>query len=298
MVKTLLRYSAKFVLLLIVLSPIAQIQAADTTSLSALYWCAKRTGHELQLKPGPDCEPLVATKKETEVEDGPDKANPPVKGTNLEKAVSNFLKDYREFLNCCASDLSSFDDISKLEDQATVLIGQVVASLPPAAFLAVRNQGLVVPVIQARNKLQLLKIRLEQLDAAHTKMKSSDYEEAAKQRRILEEAERSITKEFRPNQEPARALTGTDIGRSGPTGADIGRSAPTGSDIGSSSRTGSHIGTTPPTLGEIAETPLAERTGTPLSTTQPVIRGTVGPEIGTTPSTGSSIGDSPFNRAP
>lgn len=295
---TLLRYSTQFVLPLIVLTPIDLIHAADTTSLSTLYWCAKRAGNELQLRPGPDCEPLVEANKEAEVVDGAGNAHAPIKITNLETAVGHFLKEYRELLNCCANDVSSFDDISKLEDQATVLIGQAVTSLPPAALLAARNQGLVVPVVQARNKLRLLKIRLEQLDTSQRKMNSSDYEESAKQRRMLEETEQSITKDFRPNQEPARALTGTDIGRSGSTGADIGRSAPTGSKIGNSSRTGSHIGTTPPTLGEIVETPFADRTGTSLGTTQPVIRGKVGPEIGTTPSTGSSIGNSTLNSAP
>ncbi|MBA2251658.1 MAG: hypothetical protein H0W13_02960 [Nitrospirales bacterium] len=298
MLKTLLRYSIKFVFLLIVLAPTDQIRAADTTSLSTLYWCAQRTGNELQPKPGPDCEPLVEARKEAADGDGAGKANPPAKVTNLEHAVGNFLKEYRQLLNCCASDVSSFDDISRLEDQATVLIGQAVTSLPPPALLAGRNQGLVVPVVQARSKLRLLKIHLEQLDASHRKMNSSDYEESAKQRRILEETERSITKEFRPSKEAARALTGADIGRSGSTGAEIGRSAPTGTEIGNSSRTGSHIGTTPPTLGEIVETPFAEQTGTPLSTMQPVIRGTVGPEIGTTPSTGSSIGNSTLNSAP
>src|SRR5687768_14781522 len=136
MIKTLLRYSTHFALLL-VLAPIDQIQAADTTSLSTLYWCSKRTGNELQLKPGPDCDPLIETKQEAEGGGGAGMANPPAKVTNLENAVGNFLKEYRELLNCCANDVSSFDDISKLEDQATVLIGQAVTSLPPAAFLAV-----------------------------------------------------------------------------------------------------------------------------------------------------------------
>lgn len=298
MIHTLLRYRAPFAFLLIALIPINQIQAADTTSLSTLYWCAQRTGNELQLKPGRDCEPLIETKKEAAEGDGAEKTNPPVKVANLEYAVGSFLKEYREFLNCCANDVSNLDDISTLEDQASVLIGQAVTSLTPAAFLAVRNQGLVVPVVQARNKLRILKTRLEQLNALHRKMNSSDFEESAKQRRTLEETEQSITKEFRPSKEPARALTGTDIGRTGSTGANIGQSAPTGDQIGNSSRTGSHIGTTPPTLGEIVETPFPEQTGTSLSTTQPVIRGTVGPEIGTTPPTGSSVGDSTFNGIP
>jgi len=294
---TLIAYGTPSIFLLIMLSLI-QSEAAETTSLSTLYWCAKRTGNELQLKPGPDCEPLLEIKKEGADGDGTSKANSPVKVTNLENAVSSFLKEYREFLNCCANDPSSLNDLSQLEDQASALIGQAVTSLPPAAFFTARNQGLVVPVVQARNKLRMLKIRLEQLNASREGINSADYEESAKQRRDVEDTERSITKEFRPSKEPSRALTGPDIGRNGATGTDIGQSAPTGSQIGTSSRTGSHIGSTPPTLGELADAPLAERTGTPLNTTQPVIRGTVGPEIGTTPLTGSSIGDSTLNKGP
>ena len=290
-------YGVPSIFLLMMLVPI-QTEAAETTSLSTLYWCAKRTGNELQLKPGADCEPLLETKKEGADAGGASKANPPVKVAKLEKAVSRFLTEYREFLNCCANDPSSLNDIVKLEDQASALIGQAVTTLPPAAFFAARNQGLVVPVVQARNKLRMLKIRLEQLSASREGINPADYEESAKQRREVEETERAITKEFQPSKEPSRALTGPDIGREGATGTDIGRSAPTGSQIGTSSRTGSHIGTTPPTLGELADAPFAERTGTPVNTMQPVIRGTVGPEIGTTPPTGSSIGDSTLNKTP
>jgi hypothetical protein len=294
--KKLLRTCGLLLTLLpLLLIPVDDLGAAETTSLSTLYWCATRTGNQLQLKSGPGCEPLVEAKQNSGRDDGTSDPKAPTNIANLEAAVSAFLRDYRALLDCCANDVSSIDDISKLEDHASSLIADAVGQLPPAAFLAARNQALVVPVVEARSKLRLLNARLKQMNAAQDQLGGLDYEQSAKERRRLEENDDAITKEFQSTREPARAPTGTGIGRPGSTGEEIGRSGSSGPQIGASPATGSRIGTTPPTLGEIADTSPGQRPDTALGTTEPVTRGVVGPEIGTTPKTGSSIGNSTLN---
>ena len=285
--------SASLPLLLI---PIDDLGAAETTSLSTLYWCAARAGNQLQLNSGPGCEPLIEAKQNSGRDDGTNDAKAPTNIGNLENAVSAFLRDYRALLDCCANDVSSTDDISKLEERASSLIADAVDHLSPAAFLAARNQALVVPVVEARSKLRLLTARLKQMNAAQDQVGGLDYEQSAKERRRQEESDDAITREFQSTREPARAPTGTGIGRPGSTGEAIGRSGSSGPQIGASPATGSRIGTTPPTLGEIADTSPGQRPDTSLGTTEPVTRGVVGAEIGTTPRTGSSIGSSTLNR--
>ncbi|HJU04459.1 MAG TPA: hypothetical protein VJ692_04850 [Nitrospiraceae bacterium] len=266
---------------------------ADTTSLSALYWCAHRSGNELRLKPGPGCEPLV---EKEEKERKSSKATRSFDKTgNLERDVEMFLQQYRRLLACCAQEVESIEDAVALEEQASALIQEATTRLSPAAFLASRNQALVVPVLRARDKLRTLVTRLQHLDASKTKADSLDYEDAARKRRMLQEAEDAIAEDFHPTSEPGRAATGTDIGRAAPTGPDIGAPGPTGTRIGTMEPTGTDIGSTPPTLGEVVGTPPSKRGGGSLTTTDPVTEGAVGAEIGTTPSTGPAIGNSSLN---
>lgn len=278
------------------LIPAPSTHAAETTSLSTLYWCMNRTGNQFQLKAAPDCEPLVESTKSTSREDADDSARITPTIANLETAVSAFLGEYQGLLRCCANDVSSIEDVTRLEAQASALIANAVGKLSPAAFLVARNQALVIPIAEARTKLRLLHDRLKQLNTFREQVGGLDYEQSSKERRLLQESEDSISRDFTPTRHPSRALSGTDIGKTGTSGVNIGHSATSGPEIGAASSTGSNIGATPPTLEEMSETTPFNRPATSLGTTEPVIRGKVGREIGSTPRTGESIGNSTLNE--
>ena len=272
--------------------------AADTTSLSSLYWCPSRTGDELQLTAAPGCEPLIDEKKDADSPDRSAKTKPRPRIDDLETAVGAFLRDYRDFLRCCAQDSMQVDEVTDLEDRASDLLKEGVARIGPAAFLASRNKAMILPVAHARSALRALRDRLGRIQKSKDQVETLDYGHAARERRAIQEAEDGVAKEFRPDAPPSRATTGTAIGRTAPTGGEIGSSAPTGTHIGTPSPTGSNIGATPPTLGEVSGASPRERSGGSLTTTTPVTSGTSGPTIGTTPSTGLAIDNSPFNSGP
>jgi hypothetical protein len=272
------RFAAPLLIIVVLLSVSSSRppHAAETSSPASLYWCPSQAGHELQVSPAAGCEPLIETKKESERKTSSKTAGI---SADLEQDVAAFLRQYREFLSCCTTDVSRSDEVRDLEDQADALLRAAGTNLTPAALLASRNQALIVPVAHARHKLKALRRQLEEISAAQEALQTLDYESAARERRRLEEAQEALRKDVAVPDEPRRASTGAEIGTSGQTGPAIGSSASTGTSIGRSAPTGSVVGTTPPTLseghssGEIA-----------------------GSEIGTTPPTGPAIGHSSLNK--
>jgi hypothetical protein len=272
------RFVAPLLIIVVLLSASSSrpSHAAETSSPASLYWCPDQAGHELQIRPAAGCESLIETKKDSDRKTSSKTAGTPA---DLEQGVAAFLRQYREFLSCCATDVSRRDEVRDLEDQADSLLRAAVAALTPTALLASRNQALVVPVAHARHKLKALRRQLEEIGPAQEALETLDYETAARERRRLEEAQEALRKNVAVPDEPRRASTGAEIGTSGSTGPAIGSSASTGPSIGRSAPTGSGIGTTPPTLSE-------DRSSGEIA----------GPEIGTTPPTGPAIGHSSLNE--
>lgn len=272
--------------------------AVETKALTTLFWCPLKPGNELQVKPDPGCDPLVEEEKK------PDEKKPikkrevtPVKPENVEVTVSMFLKDYRNFLACCAQD-PDFDQLEELEARASALIKETMKNMSVASIYMSRNQALIVPVARARDDLRELKRRIGQLSDAKDRLEELNYERAGRERRKIQDAEDSLGREFVPRRGPSRAATGAEIGGTGPTGPEVGAAAPTGTTIGQSAPTGTGIGIQPPTLGELVDTPpgIERNRDNTLTLTNPVTTGTVGPSIGVTPPTGPEIGNSSSNR--
>jgi hypothetical protein len=190
------------------------------------------------------------------------------------------------------------EDLDELRGQASHILEQVLKKTSVASIAMARTQALISQLAEARQRLALLKNRVEALDKSKDRLDELGYEQAGRERRRIQEEERSISKEFAPKTNRPNAPTGTDIGGAAPTGTDIGRSAPTGTDVGKTAPTGSEIGNTPPTLGELSGTesgPERNRENS-LTTTQPVTPGKVGSDIGNSSPTGPDIGNSSLNE--
>jgi hypothetical protein len=309
-------YRAGLVLLLgLLLQPrIVPADGADTAGVTTLYWCSGRSDGELQVKPGAGCQPLVQEKKDEpqHAKDAKDTKHKPkarelpaINPEHLEAEIVNYLKEYNEFLSCCATSPSpdQMDRIEDLEERASALIKQTANNLSLASIYMSRNQALIVPVARARDKLQALRSKSERITDSKETLEDLDYEQAGRERRRIQDMEESVSREFVPKREPSRAATGADIGRSGPTGPSVGSSAPTGPGIGSKAPTGTAIGTQPPTLGELVDTPpgMERNRDNSLTTTKPVTGGRVGADAGDSSfnnnaRTGPALGDSSFNR--
>jgi hypothetical protein len=277
--------------------------------VTTLFWCPSRSGNELQVKPGPGCHPLVEEKKAEKPHDERDGKTaktiqefPRIKTDQIESAVTGYLKEYRDFLACCAA-APDIEAAAELEERASDLIRQTASQLSAASIYLSRNQALIIPLAQARDELRALQRRFARIKDSKEKLELLDYEQAGRERRKIQDMEESVSREFPPKRRPSRAPTGADIGGAGPTGPSVGAPAPTGTNIGKTAPTGTAIGTPPPTLGELVDTvPGTERNrDNTLTTTQPVSSGAVGPEIGNSSfnesaRTGPALGDSSQNR--
>jgi hypothetical protein len=290
------RISLGFALVSMLFAP--HIEAAQTAPVTTLYWCPGRAGNEIQVKPGPDCTPLIEKKQDDQ--DKTRSVREPIKTENLEGEVAAFLQRYRQFLACCTSDpaTTSLEDVEELRGQASHILEQVLQTTSVASIAMSRTQALISQLAEARQRLVLLKHRVEALGKSKEKLDELDYEQAGRERRKIQEEERSISKEFLPAPRRPTAPTGTEIGGTAPTGTGIGQSAPTGTAVGKTAPTGSEIGTTPPTLGELSGTESGtERSrDNSLTTTQPVTSGKVGSDIGSSAPTGPDIGNSSLNE--
>jgi hypothetical protein len=287
---------------------VPDMTAAQSGAVATLFWCPNKPGSELQVRPGPGCHPLVEEKKDEQSTDKQDGKSgrkiqefPTLKTDQIESAVSEYLKEYRSFMACCAA-APDLETAAALEDRASDLIRQTATQLGASIYMS-RNQGLIVPVAQARDELRALQRKFGRINASKEKLELLDYEDAGKERRRIQEMEESAGREFSPKRDPSRAPTGADIGGSSPTGPAVGAPAPTGTNIGKTAPTGTAIGSPPPPLGELVDTvPGTERNrDNTLTTTQPVRGGTVGPDIGNSSfnenaRTGPALGDSSQNR--
>ena len=212
-----------------------------------------------------------------------------IKAENLQTEISNFLRDYRQFVDCCSTDIDSLKDLKELEERANhlLLTAQTVLFSEQMKLRGFTLREIIPPVAQARDNLKALRSRLEAIEKAQEKVDELGYEAAARERRRIRDQEEAIKREFRPTLPPESARTGTEIedttlpNRPGTLSQDTTVPNVTGTDFGnttSRSSTGTDVGTTPPTGTDIGQTPPT------------------GFEIGTTGRAGPAIGDSSLNK--
>lgn len=251
-------------------------------AVSALYWCPQRPAdQQYSAAPGPGCTPLA--EKPDKPAGGVHVPRKEIKAENLQTEISNFLRDYRQFLDCCSTDIASLKDLKVLEERANhlLLTAQTVLFSEQMKLRGFTLREIIPPVAQARDDLKTLRVRLEAIEKSQEKVEDLGYEAAGRERRRIREEEEAIKKEFRPTLPPESARTGTEIGdttlpnRPGTLSQDTTVPNVTGTDFGnttSRSSTGTDVGTTPPTGTDIGQTPP---TGFEIGTT-----GRVGPAVG------------------
>lgn len=260
----------------------------SASAASALYWCPQRTpDQQYSAAPGPGCTPLA--EKPDKPTQGARVPHKEIQAENLQTEISNFLREYRRFLDCCSTDIASLDDLRELEERANhlLLTAQTVLFSEQMKLRGFTLKEIIPPVAQARDNLKGLKARLKALEKAKEKMDDLGYEAAGREQRRIRDEEEAIKKEFRPELIPESARTGTEIGdttlpnRPGTLSQDTTVPNVTGTDFGnttSRSSTGTDVGTTPPTGTDIGQTP------------------STGFEIGTTGRVGPAVGDSTLNE--
>lgn len=211
-----------------------------------IYWCPNRTpDQQIVTVPTPGCKQLVEEEK-TGGKEQKLEAKKPIKVVEIQNEASKFVGRYRKFLECCATDVGSLNDIAELEDEATYILKSVQqkgifnstgfgtgtgGSGGPGDGSGSGGLGggpgqspklgtfarqwtiseIVGTVARVRDDLRQLKVRLEQLGKSMDKLDTLDYEAAGREVRRIEQEKEAIAKEFRAKRPPEAARTGMEI---------------------------------------------------------------------------------------
>src|SRR5207249_83003 len=220
-----------------------------------IYWCPNRTtDQQIVTVPTPGCTPLVDEKegdKKEQVGKKEKKAKDTIKIVEIQNEASKFAQRYRKFLDCCANNVESLEDIDELQEEASHILKSVqqkgiynsagastgTGGVPGPGDGSVAGSGglggipgvpgtqpklgtfarqwtlseIVGTVARARDDLRKLKGRLEQLGESMDKVDTLDYEAAGRERIRIEQEKESIAKEFRAKKPPESARTGMEI---------------------------------------------------------------------------------------
>ena len=261
------------------------IPPLTASAASPLYWCPDRKAdQQYSATSGPGCVPLVEKKEAQETEpegerSAIDKPSRDFKIENLQSDVSTFLSKYRRFLDCCKTDLAELQQIQELGDELGELLTSTQTNLSnhSLASRGIMLREMIGPVAKARADLRTLHTRLEQIGQGSNQRDRSEFEEAGRETRMMQEVGESIDRDIRAPKLPSSAKTGVDIGAAPAAGPNIGRSPKAGSSIGNAGRTGQDIGASPKSSKDIGTS------------------GPTGFDIGATGRAGASIGESTLN---
>jgi hypothetical protein len=238
----------------------ALVSLGDSTTTafaaSPLYWCPDRKGdRQYSADRGPGCVPLVEKKDQERAGRANDKPPREFKIENLQGEVTTFLHKYRQFLDCCKTDLDELEQVEHLGDEVGELLAFTQANLSnhSMASRGVMLRELIAPVAQARADLRTLRARLEKIGELAGRREQLNFEEAGRDAREMRALEESIERDIRAPRLPSSAKTGADIGVAPAAGPGIGKSPTTGADIGREGRTGQDIGASPKSGGMIGE---------------------------------------------
>ena len=213
-------------------------EAAEPNPPAPLYWCPHRNlDQQYKTVPEPGCVPLVEEKKADQKE----RVERKIKIENIQSEASAFLQRYRRYLDCCATDPDTLEDLEDLEEYASDLLRAIQQT--GLANMSTSQRGftlsaIISPVAQARSDLRTLKKRLEQISVSKDKIETLDFEAAGRERLRIRESEESVKREFRPTRPADSAPTGTEIqdttvpNRFGTTFGDTTLPNATGTDIG------------------------------------------------------------------
>ncbi len=255
------------------------------TAASPLYWCPDRhSDQQYSETNGPGCLPLAEKKKtltseqegETRTRDTPLRD---FKIENLQSDVSTFLNKYRQFLDCCKTDLSELQQIEEMGDEVGDLLKATQANLSnhSMASRGIMLQEIIPSVLKARADLKKLRVMLERIGRSTTARDAGDFEASGREARAIQDMEESIERDIRAPQLSTGPKTGASVGNAPAAGPSIGKTPKTGNTIGAEGVTGQDIG---------ASSKYSHNIGS---------SGPAGFGIGATGRAGPSIGESTFN---
>jgi len=263
---------------------LSAIVAGTASAASPLYWCPDRKAdQQYSATKEPGCVPLVEKKDTRAMEQEGEaaangKASRDFKIENLQRDVSDFLREYRQFLNCCKTDPNELQRVADLGEEVSELLESTQSQL--SNYLMVSRgmmlRDMIAPVTTARADLQTLRSRLGEIGDASNRREQVDFEESGRETRTMRELEESIDRDIRAPKLPGSAKTGVDIGVAPAAGPNIGKAPKTGAQTGGG-RTGQDIGVSPKSSTDIGAS------------------GPTGFEIGATGRAGASIGESTLN---
>lgn len=209
-----------------------------------IYWCPNRTADKrMTATPDPGCTALYDAKRDgrktpsLDPDQRTDSATKePLKIIEIQNEASKFTRDYREFLDCCASEWDSLDRIDELLEQSNHIlmsvqqkgiynsagfgVGSGTAGLgggpgqSPKLGTFARQWTLseiVGTVAIARDDLKKLRIRMKGLITRYEQLDALDYEQRGREERRIEDEREAVARDLRPTRPAASAPTGMDI---------------------------------------------------------------------------------------
>ena len=209
-----------------------------------IYWCPNHTADKrITATPDAGCSALYDADRDDKKPASPSQgerndsaAKEPLKILDIQNEASKFTRDYREFLDCCASEWDSPDRIDELLEQSNHIlmsvqqkgiynsagfgVGSGAAGLgggpgqSPKLGTFARQWTLseiVGTVAIARDDLKKLKTRMKALITRYEKLDSLDYEQRGREERRIEDEREMIAHDLRPKRPAASAPTGMDI---------------------------------------------------------------------------------------
>jgi len=261
------------------------ITAVTASAASPLYWCPdQKADRQYSAEQGPGCVPLVE-KKETQTteEEGEISTNdkPPrdFKIENLQSDVSTFLNKYRQFLDCCKTDLTELQQVEEMGDEVGDLLKSTQANMSnhSMASRGIMLREMIPTVSRARADLKKLRATLERISTSTNTRDSEDFAASGREAHAIRELEESIERDIRAPKLSTGPKTGASIGNAPAAGPSIGKTPKTGNTIGAEGVTGQDIGASSKNSHDIGST------------------GPAGFAIGGTGRAGPSIGESTFN---
>ncbi|MEP6959376.1 MAG: hypothetical protein ABI980_11665 [Nitrospirota bacterium] len=264
---------------------VSSIMTSTASAASTLYWCPdQKADRQYSAKQEPGCVPLVekeetrAAEQEGETPTG-GKPSRDFKIENLQGDVSTFLSKYRNFLDCCKTDLSELHQVEEMGNEVGDLLKSTQANMSnhSMASRGIMLREMIPTVARARADLKKLRATLERISTSTNTRNSGDSESSGRDAQAVREMEESIERDFHAPKLSTGPKTGASIGNAPAAGPSIGKAPKTGNTIGAEGVSGQNIGASSKSSHDIGGS------------------GPVGFGIGATGRAGPSIGESTFN---
>ncbi|THJ22679.1 MAG: hypothetical protein CAF45_008645 [Nitrospira sp. CG24E] len=259
--------------------------ATMAQAASSLYWCPdQKADRQYSARQGPGCVPLAEKEeaKTSEQEGDVPVGNKPLqdfKVENLQSDVSTFLNKYRNFLDCCKTDLAELQQVEEMGKEVGELLTSTQSNMSnhSMASRGIMLREMIPTVAKARADLKKLRATLERISTSTNARDSGDFENSGREALAIREMEGSIETDIRAPKLSTGPKTGASIGNVPAAGPSIGKTPKTGNTIGAEGLTGQHIGASSKNSHDIGSS------------------GPAGFGIGATGRAGPSIGESSLN---